>query len=267
MTKQIGANIKIRTVLVWSLLSISLIASPAAQQPPAKNPHEGNEEAIRSGMGFFRRSCADCHGMDARGYRAPDLTEVVAGGATDDRLFETIRKGVPGTEMPTSNALDDEIWKLIAYLRSLGTPAATAVVSGNAENGARVFKSSCSVCHVVNGVGGRLGPDLSRIGAARSRTALTREIRTPSEYIRPGYEPVTLVTRTGEKIRGVRKNEDSFSIQIMDTRERIQGYIKTNLREVVNEPRSLMTDYTPERLNDRDLNDLVTYLGSLRGGT
>jgi hypothetical protein len=53
----------------------------------------------------------------------------------------------------------------------------------------------------------------------------------------------------------------------MDTRERIQGYIKTNLREVVNEPRSLMTDYTPERLNDRDLNDLVTYLGSLRGGT
>jgi hypothetical protein len=76
---------------------------------------------------------------------------------------------------------------------------------------------------------------------------------------------VTLVTRTGERIRGVRKNEDSFSIQIMDTRERIQGYVKANLREVINEPRSLMTDYPPERLNDRDLNDLLTYLGTLRG--
>jgi putative heme-binding domain-containing protein len=259
MTKQIIAWI------AWGLLSISFIASTNAQGRPAKNPHEGNEDAIRSGMGFFRRSCADCHGMDARGYRAPDLTEVVAGGATDDRLFDTIRKGVPGTEMPSSNALDDEIWKLIAYLRSLGTPTATAGVSGNAENGAKVFKGSCSVCHVVNGAGGRLGPDLSRIGAARSRAALTREIRTPSEYIRPGYEPVTLVTRAGERIRGVRKNEDSFSIQIMDTRERIQGYVKTTLREVINEPRSLMTDYTPERLNDRDLNDLVTYLGGLRG--
>jgi putative heme-binding domain-containing protein len=117
----------------------------------------------------------------------------------------------------------------------------------------------------VNGVGGRLGPDLSRIGAARSRAALTREIRTPSEYIREGYEPVTLVMRTGERIRGVRKNEDSFSIQIMDTRERIQGYLKENLREVINEPRSLMTDSPPERLNEGDLNDLVTYLGTLRG--
>jgi putative heme-binding domain-containing protein len=244
---------------------IEMSAAPQARERPAKNPYEGNEEAIRSGMGFFRRTCADCHGMDARGYRAPDLTEVVAGGATDDRLFETVRKGVPGTEMPASNALDDEIWKLLAYLRSLGTPAGSPGPIGSADNGARVFKVNCSGCHSVNGVGGRLGPDLSRIGAARSRAALTREIRTPSEYIREGYEPVTLVMRTGERIRGVRKNEDSFSIQIMDTRERIQGYLKEDLREVINEPRSLMTDYPPERLNDRDLNDLVTYLGTLRG--
>jgi putative heme-binding domain-containing protein len=167
--------------------------------------------------------------------------------------------------MPSSNALDDEIWKVLAYLRSLGTPAASPSPSGSAENGAKVFRVNCGSCHVVNGNGGRLGPDLSRIGAARSRVALTREIRTASEYIRPGYEPVTLVTRTGERIRGVRKNEDSFSIQIMDTRERIQGYVKANLREVINEPRSLMTDYPPERLNDRDLNDLLTYLGTLRG--
>ena len=252
-------------MLACGLLWLCGSAFPLAQDPPPKNPHEGKEESIRSGMGFFRRSCADCHGMDARGYRAPDLTEVVADGATDDRLFATIRKGVPGTEMPSSNAMDDEIWKLIAYLRSLGTPAASPGPSGNAEVGAKVFKVTCSSCHVVSGVGGRLGPDLSRIGAARSRVALTREIRTASEYIRPGYEPITLVTRTGERIRGVRKNEDSFSIQIMDTRERIQGYVKANLREVINEPRSLMTDYPPERLNDRDLNDLVTYLSTLRG--
>jgi putative heme-binding domain-containing protein len=254
-------------MLACGLLWFCSLAFPFAQDRSAQNPHQGNEEAIRSGMGFFRRSCADCHGMDARGYRAPDLTEVIAGGATDARLFETIRKGVPGTEMPSSNAQDDEIWKLLAYLRSLGTPGASSNTGGNSENGARVFKANCSTCHVVNGVGGRLGPDLSRIGASRSRSALTREIRTPSEYIRQGYEPVTLVTRTGDRIRGVRKNEDSFSVQIMDTRERIQGFLKENLKAVINEPRSLMADYPPERLNDQDLTDLLTYLGTLRGGS
>jgi len=254
-----------RVMLAFGLVWFFATSAPLAQDRPAKNPHEGNEEAIRSGMGFYRRSCADCHGMDARGYRAPDLAEVLAGGAPDDRLFEIIRKGVPGTEMPATNALDDDIWKVLAYLRSLSTPASPSP-SGNAGNGEKVFKVSCSGCHRVNGVGGRLGPDLSRIGAARSRAALTREIRTASEYIGPGFEPVTLVTPRGERIRGVRKNEDSFSIQIMDTRERIQGYVKENLREVINETRSLMTDYSPDLLNDRDLNDLLSYLGTLRGG-
>ena len=64
--------------------------------------------------------------------------------------------------------------------------------------------------------GGRLGPDLSRVGAARSREALIREIRTPSEWMPPAFESVTLVTRDGQKIRGIKKNEDVFSIQIMD---------------------------------------------------
>src|SRR5439155_4581998 len=48
----------------------------AAQEPPAKNPLEGNSDAIRGGMGLYRARCADCHGMDARGVRAPDITQV-----------------------------------------------------------------------------------------------------------------------------------------------------------------------------------------------
>ena len=83
--------------------------------------------------------------------------------------------------------------------------------------------------------------------------------------IRPGYEPVTLVTREGERIRGVRKNEDEFSIQIMDARERLQGFLKANLTELTMDKQSLMPVYGPERLNDRDLDDLLRYLSGLRG--
>jgi putative heme-binding domain-containing protein len=141
----------------------------------------------------------------------------------------------------------------------------SAPATGDAESGERLFRANCSSCHVVNGRGGQLGPDLSRIGSARPRAGLVRKLRGASDLIRPGYEPVTLVTRDGERIRGVRKNEDEFSIQIMDTREQLQGYLKANLAELTIDKQSLMPVYGADRLNDRDLDDLVRYLTTLRG--
>ena len=94
---------------------------------------------------------------------------------------------------------------------------------------------------------------------------MVREIRTPSEFIAPSFETVTVVTKDGQRVRGVKKNEDVFSIQVMDTRERIQGYLKSNLQELVYEKTSLMPAFPAGRLNDSDLNDLVAYLATLRG--
>jgi hypothetical protein len=81
----------------------------------------------------------------------------------------------------------------------------------------------------------------------------------------PAFETVTLVTKDGQRIRGAKKNEDVFSIQIMDMRERIQGYLKSNLQDVIYEKDSLMPAFGPGRLNDSDLNDVVGYLSTLRG--
>ena len=106
---------------------------------------------------------------------------------------------------------------------------------------------------------------MTRIGVARSRAALVREIRTPSEWLTPTFETVTLVTNDGQRIRGVKKNEDVFSIQVMDVRERIQGFTKASLQEVIYEKDSLMPAFGPGRLGDTDLNNLIGYLSSLRG--
>src|SRR3954468_10572029 len=150
---------------------------PPAPHPAAHNPYLGNRDAIRSGMTMYRVRCADCHGLDAKGYRGPDLTALVAGDLTDEKLFNTIRKGVPGTDMPPSQASDDELLLTIAYLRNLSaTP--TEAVTGNVANGTRIFAAQCASCHQVGPRGGRIGPDLTRIGIARSRAALVREIRT-----------------------------------------------------------------------------------------
>jgi putative heme-binding domain-containing protein len=235
-----------------------------SQQYPGSNPHLNNKESIRGGMSLYRRLCGECHGLDATGYRGPNLLAYMA-TASDEALFQTIRRGVPGSEMPASNRPDVELLQMIAYLRNMNAvPPAESVPSGNVANGAQVFAKQWANCHRVAGKGGRIGPDLSRIGSARTRDALVREIRTPHEWIPPAYETVTVVTKDGQKIRGIKKSEDAFSIQMMDMRERIQGYSKANV-EVLYDKNSLMPPFDAKRLNDSDLSDLVGYLTTLRG--
>jgi len=261
--------------MTWtrSVLTIALLALAAAEpvfgqaDTAAKNPLEGNADAIVAGQGLFRSRCADCHGMDARGVRSPDLTQVWAAGRTDAGLFQTLRTGVPGTEMPSVGArtTDSEVWKILAYLRTLASPAPTDPPRGDAEHGQRLFRANCASCHRVNGTGGRFGPDLSRVGLARTREVMVRQIRGAMEDSRQGYEPVTLTPADGPAIHGVKKNEDLFSVQIMDTGERLQGYKKDQMRAVTNDTKSAMPVYGSDRLSETDLDDLIRYLLTLRG--
>jgi len=252
------------------LLLVAFVAArPQSAQRPEKNPLEGNALAITNGGAMFRNRCAGCHGPDARGFLGPDLTGEWESGSTDARLFDIVRKGVPGTEMPGSPDIqrvpDRDIWQVLAYLRTLSA-VPNVVQTGDAANGERIFRANCGGCHIVNGRGGQLGPDLSRIGSARPRPGLQAKLRGTANIIRAGYEPVTLVTKDGERIRGIRKNEDEFSVQIMDTRERLQGFLKANLTTFTIDKESLMPVYGADRLNDHDLDDLLRYLTGLRGG-
>ena len=114
----------------------------------------------------------------------------------------------------------------------------------------------------MKGRGGVIGPDLSRV--AQTREALALAIRTPNESTANGYQAITLVTHEGQRVRGTRKSEDALSIQIMDTNERLRGFLKSSLREVIKEPASLMPAFGPDTLNDADLNDVLTFLSTLR---
>ena len=243
-----------------------------AAPPPVKNPVEGDASAIQARRNDYATRCATCHGPDAKGSaRGSDLTALWANGASDAAIFQAARRGLTNTLLPHSFGPDREVWMILAFLRSVNATMTTP--SGSPEAGGAIFAAHCSSCHRVNGKGGRLGPDLSRIGN-RSRSVLAHKVRRASAYIMAnyqngiiieGFQPVTLVTRDGQRIRGVMKNEDAFSIQIMDTHERIQGYSKNSLREVVNDTTSVMPDFGTDKINDHDLDDLVSYLATLRG--
>ena len=267
-----------RICAVLTVVVVATFARAAAQDlfvripsdSPVKNPLEGDAEAIRAGMGAYRVRCADCHGMDARGIRGPDITQVWVRGRTDGALFSTIRNGVPSTEMPSFPAprtSDMDIWRILAYLKTIAASAPAGATSGNAGAGQSVFATNCLGCHRVGDRGGNLGPDLSRIGVARARAAMARQIRGNMADFRTGYEPVTLTTPGGEEIRGVKKNEDLFSVQIMDNRERIQGYLREDMRAVTNEKKSAMPAFGPDKLTDAQLDDVLAYLESLQGTT
>ncbi|HEY3159718.1 MAG TPA: c-type cytochrome [Vicinamibacterales bacterium] len=236
--------------------------------PPTKNPLEGNAEAITAGMGTYRVRCADCHGMDARGIRGPDITQVWAKGRTDAALFRTIRNGVPNTEMPAHPAprtTDTDIWRILAYLKTMAPATAEGPSRGNASAGAGLFATNCVACHRVGTSGGHLGPDLTRIGVARARAALARQIRGTMPDVRAGYQSVTLAAPDGKEIHGVKKNEDQFSVQVMDTRERIQGYLRDDMKSVTDEKKSMMPVFGTDKLTDAQLDDLLAYLESLQG--
>jgi len=249
-----------------------------------RNPLAGDPKAAKAGEYEFRINCALCHGLGARGGgRGPDLTRAQKKHThSDAEMFQIISSGIPGTAMPANGTngqgvgmTDREIWQIIAYIRSLEVKA-PAKALGNAARGKDLFygDANCSLCHMVEGKGGRLGPELTSIGGSRTREAIIESVRNPSRRLAWGlteatkefpqeYESVTLVTGDGKQIKGVTLNEDSFTVQVMDQDEKVYLLEKDKLRSFQKSRESLMPKYNPDVLSDKGLEDIVAYLVSV----
>jgi cytochrome c oxidase cbb3-type subunit 3 len=269
-------------ILLGLVLSLGmLVPLPSARaQATAKDSANTKATAVKEGASLFRGNCSPCHGLNARGGgRGPDLTSGRwTHGSTDAAIFRTISQGVPGTDMPANGFEDSEIWAIIAYLRSLAPPK-PPVADGDSAKGRKTFESAgCSTCHMVNGSGGRLGPDLSRVAAARSAGYMIESIREPDKelstlmldpnnhYSVPlSYGTVTVMTADGQKIQGVALNEDTYTIQMMTDEQSLRFFQKKDLKEVTHEHKSLMPAYPETALSAAQLRDLIAYLETLRG--
>lgn len=252
-------------------LLLGLTAFAVAQQPKLSPAEEGRS--------LFRLACGLCHGPEGGGgVRGPNLTSsVLQHGSTDEEIKHTIQSGVAGTAMPANDLSDDELNQLVAFLRARRAPSPEKR-TGNAEAGRELFwgEGNCSSCHMVEGKGGRLGPNLSRVGSSRSLPYLRQSIRTPDADLSVGmqepfkdfaqlYEKVIVTTADGTKVTGVALNEDAYSVQLMDLSQQLRLFLKSEVKQVQHTGRSLMPAYNEDVLDDAAVRDLVAYLYTLKG--
>jgi len=181
---------------------------------------------------------------------------------TERDLFDAIKQGIPGTLMPASPLPDADITKVVAYIRGLRATAIDTPAQGDVAHGAQVFngKGRCSECHMVNGRGGLLGPDLSNIAGERSLRFIQESLTTAKPHIPQGYQPVRVVTTDGRRIRGVVRNEHNFSMQLLDTEGKLHLLARDELRDVQYEKQSLMPSDYDKTLSATELRDLLAFL-------
>lgn len=271
-----------------SVACLVFLACLSVNQPLAaqeKNPYAGDAKIAKLGEYQFRLNCAFCHGLGARGGgRGPDLTRVKRHGSSDAEIFHNIHDGIAGTAMPAATnggigvgMSDEEIWQVVTYIRSLEVKA-PAQPAGNAAHGKELFNGAagCSTCHMMEGKGGRLGPDLTSVGASRSTEYLVESLRNPSRRLAQGifeamkefpqeYVSVSVVTADGTKLSGVVLNEDQFTLQMLDAHEQLHLFEKDKLRSFEKRRESAMPVYDQKTLSDKDLQDLIAYLQTVGG--
>src|SRR4029450_10907443 len=117
--------------------------------------------------------------------------------------------------------------------------------------------------HRVNGVGSRIGPDLTRVGQLRRSAELERSLLDPAAEVVPTGRFYRVVTKDGATVTGRLLNIDTYTVQMIDTKEQLRSFTKANLKEHGFIP-SPMPPYKAT-FSTQELADAVSYLVSLKG--
>jgi putative heme-binding domain-containing protein len=252
-------------VVAMGLSTIGLAAVLAQTQAPLHQAQYADAD-IAYGATLYSSKCVTCHGTQGDGIGGVNLRSGTFRNAVIDRDLERfIRAGSPAG-MPAFALDSAEMAGIIAYLRNMNVFDAAAVKIGDAARGRGIFdgKGACTRCHRVGVAGSRVAPNLSDIGAARSAGSLQRSLLDPTSQMMPINRPVRVVTKDGTIINGRRLNEDTYTLQVIDDRERFHSLVKAEVREFTVSKTSPMPSYRGT-LSDEEIADVLAYLLLLKG--
>lgn len=242
-----------------------LLACLPAVQAQELGDHRYTSEAIQEGLRIYSQQCALCHGpqgdlVDGINLRLGQFRNV----QSDSDLASVVSNGAAEGRMPAFDFDAGELSAITAYIRAGFNPDGVAVRVGDAVRGKALFegKGECNSCHRVNGVGAYTAPDLSDVGLRRTPANLQLNLVDPAEALLPINRPVRMVTRSEEVVTGRRLNEDTYSVQLIDSEGRLRSLLKENL---VSYSVSEQPSKPPTSLNADEVADVVAYLLNLRG--
>jgi putative heme-binding domain-containing protein len=238
----------------------------AQGQPPPLHDAQYPDADIAYGLSVYNAKCVTCHGPQGDAAGGVNLRSGTFRNATTDReLTQFIRAGSPAG-MPPQTLDNSEMTGIIAYLRNMNAIDRATVKTGDVARGRAVFegKGNCASCHRVGRVGSRVGPNLTDIGSLRSPASLQRSLVDPTSQMMPINRPVRAVKKDGTVITGRRLNEDTYSVQIIDDRERLHSVLKSDLREFTIIKTSPMPSFA-QTFSAEERADVIAYLLSLKG--
>jgi cytochrome c oxidase cbb3-type subunit III len=247
-------------LIVFSLLAHSQRRPGADQSSSATNSNSEPRQV-------FAANCGSCHGLDGSGtQRAPNIK---AGSRVEQlspaELLRIISDGIPGTGMPSFRSLGDAKLKaLVDYVNNLQGSASTAPIPGNSERGKKIFFASggCSSCHMINGAGGFIAPDLTDYGNTHTPELIKAAITKAESRDAPQHF-ATAVTSDGHEYRGMVRNEDNFSLQLQSMDGKFYFLSKAELQRVDRIPGSIMPSDYGSKLSAQQIDDLINYLVSV----
>lgn len=259
--------------LVASVLMAWTLTFHASQATDAQSQAAVDLEESKR---LFEQYCSECHGVDAGGGDGPDLRGVLA-RIGDASMQDIIRRGIPGTAMPGSSSISErEAAAIVGYIRKLDSTTVSQQAGGDPKQGEALYNSNgCPACHRIAGQGGSIGPDLTRIGAMRGTMNLKARLQDPSANLpKVGDGPFgnrwmqylmyRAVEQDGRVVEGMRVGEDSFTIVLKDANGKFHGFWKPDLRSLEKEPGKSFMPSFKDTLSQKQLDDVVSYLASLR---
>ena len=244
-------------LLVFFCLAGSLLAQ-----------HSFTPADVENGARLYRGNCVNCHGPDGDFIPGVDFSHGrFLRAVSDDDIARVIINGIPGAGMPAHNFSPAQADLVVAYLRSLPSTAGHySAAAGDKARGKSVLegKGQCLSCHRIEGRGSRLGPDLSDIGSFRRAAELEQSLVDPDAEIDSANRFFRVVLKNGTSFTGKLLNQDTFTMQFMDPKEKLVSLQKSDIRESSYLTKSPMPSYK-DQLTSQELADVVSYLTSLKG--